>query len=268
MAMASNLPKVSNNDDDDDDANTVTTPTTTTKTMTTWVKTMSPTTGCRGQHDMDAQMYRTGSQPSVIRARELIAGYEQWAVRLIGDGFEPYLLTLMFKQLDGGPAHLHREMTRATEELYVALLTRTCRDPNLPRNRDRLPVWFVAPDFAVNRRSKDHLQNISINDGRHNHAIAFVPPNSQLRMPLDDFFLLEGQRYYGPSSIIDRVHVEAITHDPEYVVRYGLKAVARNWASNDDLLVLPREKTELPVRTREERLADYEQFLIRSAGEE
>ena len=172
-------------------------------------------------------------------------------MRFQEDGWTPYLLTLMFRQLRGSPSAVARQMEREAERVYGRFVTRVRRDPGAPSSFGRLPVWICSPDFPVFKHAKQNLDDVTINAGRHLHSLSFQPPpqHSRLAEPVDEHFAARQDLYVRPDFPLLRLHAVLITHNLDGVVEYALKAMRRGLVGEDSLFVLPRSNSEMPVRS-------------------
>jgi hypothetical protein len=173
---------------------------------------------------------------------DMINGYME-------DGWKSYLLTFMFNHLRGSPAGVQMQMEREVERVYAKMLTRVVRKPRSLANVGKLPIWIAVPDFPVPKRERTSLDAVTVNNGRHVHALALDPPWSRMGMGLDEHFQQHQELYLGAARKLRRIDVELIRHSPKYVTDYALKSLKRRRADGDDVLILPRALNEL----REER---------------
>jgi hypothetical protein len=97
-------------------------------------------------------------------------------------------------------------------------------------------------------RSKLGLRDVSINDGLHMHGIMVA--NRWVRIPetLDVYFEENLSDFL--IGNLRHIDVELITDRPKYTAAYGMKGLKRPTFSEDDVLVLPRDVSELPDRNR------------------
>ncbi|MCJ2021092.1 hypothetical protein MKK84_27355 [Methylobacterium sp. E-065] len=187
---------------------------------------------------------------STAAARQIAAAYGDWALRLQEDGWTPSLLTLMFRQLRGTPTAVARQMERETERVYGRFITRVRRNPHALSSIGRLPLWICSPDYPVFKHAKQSLADVTVNDGRHLHVIDFQPPaaHSRLPVPIADHFASDQGIYVHSDYPLLRLHAVPITHDLGAVVDYTLKALRRGLLGEDGVFILPRSRSELPMR--------------------
>jgi hypothetical protein len=152
------------------------------------------------------------------------------------------------------------EMAKEIESVYASHATRVVRDPRAMRNAGLLPIWFSAPDFPVPKTSKTQLQDLVINDGLHAHVGGFYLPKSRMKESLFDYFQRQQKVYCGPERALARIEVTPITDTPEKALRYIFKALYRGWVDVDDIVVLPKARSQLPVSTKKERAAQRVEF--------
>ena len=176
----------------------------------------------------------------------LTKAYAGWADELVEiRGYEPYLLTFMFRPLSGSPAGVARQMELEVERVYYTLSTRIVRHPRRKSSEGRLPIWLGCHDRPVYKQARQTLRDIVPNDGRHMHVVALQPPWSRLHEDLVTYFAREHATYVHPHDALDRLHVQAITDRVGNVVDYVRKQVGRDPAGEDITLILPRARSEL-----------------------
>jgi hypothetical protein len=180
-------------------------------------------------------------------AESSIQGYAAWAAQHVERGWEPYLLSFMFQQVPGSRASVLKQMQRDVERVYSTSLTRIVRKPRYEAEKGRLPIWLAVPDLPVPKRQKLSLRDVTVNDGLHYQGVALIPPGSRLKDGLDVHFRHHQALYVRPEHRLTRIHVKPVSHDPDYVTKYVLKSLSRQRFSLDEVLVLPRSRSELPT---------------------
>lgn len=191
--------------------------------------------------------------PPATTAQELTNAYGAWATRFQEDGWQPYLLTLMFRQLRGSPAAVARQMEREAERVYSRFVTRAVRNPRSAFEVGRLPVWICSPDYPVFKHAKHSLSDVTINDGRHLHVVELHPPRSRLKTPVDEHFAANQDLYVRLELPLLRIDARPITHDLRYVVEYTQKAMLRGLVDADGVFLLPRSRLEMSSRIADRR---------------
>lgn len=107
---------------------------------------------------------------------------------------------------------------------------------------------MLFPDLPVYKRKKRSLNDVSINDGLHYGGIALTPPISRFSTTLDAYFDEHEQEYV--NQHLERIHVQPIISDADYVTDYVAKSVKRGTVSEHDIVILPRTPSEMPARDR------------------
>jgi hypothetical protein len=178
----------------------------------------------------------------------MITAYCNWVLEITEESeaiWDAYILTFMFKQIRGDRRHQLQSMLKEVERVYAKSLTHIIRRPLARSQAHRLPVWICCADMPVPKHEKQSLAAVTINGGLHLHALALVPNESRLRVGFDAH-LKRHQQHYAPfSSHLNRVHGRLITETPGYVTGYVMKSLRTGRSSYDDVLVLPRLKSEL-----------------------
>lgn len=164
-------------------------------------------------------------------------------------GWQPTFLTFTFNHLPGSLANVAWQMRDELERVYAKVLTRIERKPRQARP-DSLPLWVCEPDFPVAKTEKQHMRDSIVNNGRHFHAIAAVPPWSRMKETLADHFHERQADYTGNDKRLFRIDAEPITDNGWFVTDYALKGMKSSRVGYDEVLILPRSASELPPRTR------------------
>lgn len=187
------------------------------------------------------------------RRLALLDAYGDWLQEWLDQGWDGYLFTFMFNQLPGSRRAMVQQMHQQIERWYGRLATRTVRKPRSPVWAPFLPKGIFVPDLPVPKRSKQGIRDVSINDGLHMDGV--VVANRWARIPetLDVYFEENLGTYL--TSKLRHIDVQRITHRARYVTEYALKSLKRPTFSEDDILVLPRDLSELPDRHPRDLLA-------------
>ena len=174
----------------------------------------------------------------------LISAYSELIQQYVDEGYKPFLLTFLFKQLRGTERSVIRQMLAELEATYRKLITYVVRNPICGAK----PVFIAFPDKPVPKCEKKTLCEVAINDGLHVHAIALIPARSRLKVDLQTHFRKHESRYITGTPIL-KVHVEPIkptAPDITRVTDYVLKSFKRGRMNYDDaILVLPRAVSEI-----------------------
>jgi hypothetical protein len=180
--------------------------------------------------------------------RKLVRAYGDLVQLRINEGFMPYLATFMFSALPGGPVAIIRQMQREIERVYATFVTRVVRRPRSSTAVDRLPILMAFADLPVFKRARQHIRDVTLNDGLHYNGVLLVPPRSRLRVSADEHFATNQSFYASPQSRLARVDVRPIESAPDYVTGYAMKTVRSGRVDYDDgVLILPKSATEMSI---------------------
>jgi hypothetical protein len=89
------------------------------------------------------------------------------------------------------------------------------------------------------------MREFKVSEGRHMHAVAYVPPESRLREGLTDHISDNLEMYVGKDRALCFLHAKPIDRTPGYVVDYICKTMKRGLVNPDDILILPKALSEL-----------------------
>jgi hypothetical protein len=190
------------------------------------------------------------SNPTLIR--RIVNAYGEMIQERIDEGYEPYLLSIMFKEIRGPRNGVISQMLENTATAYDRSLTRIVRNPRSPSQQDKLPIWIACPDFPVAKGAKKQLRDVALNDGLHVHGIALLPPVNRLKgrgLRLDGHFVNQQRLYAGRGTQISRIVADPITQTPKKAVDYSFKALKRGRVTFDDIWIFPRSRDELSLKT-------------------
>lgn len=183
---------------------------------------------------------------------DMLDAYLEMMQARIAAGFEPYLLTFMFKQVAGSEQAKALQMAREVERIYSLLLTRIVKRPHNTAVSE-MPLLVGCLDWPVNKSEKIAVSDAQLNDGMHFHANMLVPPNARSMLTLNEIVDRHRHVFEGPGKPLSKLHVQPIESNARYVFGYGLKSVQRRRLRPDEILILPKAKSEVSdaVRNRE-----------------
>ncbi|WP_127088299.1 hypothetical protein [Aquabacter cavernae] len=156
-------------------------------------------------------------------------------------GYKPFFLSFMFQPVSFSPKENFIPLAQGDiRRFYSRIVTRFAHRPNDIRERNKLPIMLAAPDLPVPKTEKSSIQDVSINDGLHFHAMFLQPPVSRFKRK---FHLWAKANH---DQLIDETHIARlwvgrVVHTPDYMTEYAFKTVG-NKLSMDTILVLPEER--------------------------
>ncbi len=174
---------------------------------------------------------------------KIVRAYAQHIEKLIRRGWEPTFMSFMFNPLNGSPFAVGEQMRYEVERVYGWLLPRRCRHPTNTPGRNK-PFFIACPDFPVPKYNRDTLSAISINDGRHLHALDLTPPWTRVACTLADLVTDHQSSLAGHDRPLSHVYAETMTGTPEQATGYVTKAIGRGRANLDELIIMPRAHGE------------------------
>ena len=111
------------------------------------------------------------------------------------EGWKAYVVTFMFKPLDGKKHVVLQKMHNQVGRVYSILLTEVVRHPRSPSQQASRPILIEVPDLPVPRNREHRSNNALINGGLHCHGILLIPPRPRLKEDLIDHFKSNSRRY-------------------------------------------------------------------------
>jgi hypothetical protein len=186
---------------------------------------------------------------STAQRKEIIKEYASWFQNYMDAGWRIYLLTFMFKKISGSKDVLIARMADEIDRVYSILVSRTVRRPRALSSMDMLPILLGCPDLPGARETKASLADITINGGLHIHAVVALPKRTKLGVGLVKHFRRKRFAYVWPHRPLARIDVRRVRGNLEYITDYGLKSFKRGRMGPDHLLIFPKSRSELCVRT-------------------
>src|SRR6266404_8718730 len=178
---------------------------------------------------------------------ELSTAYSKWIQQYIDKyGWNPFLMTFMFKPLKGNQEAIMQQMNDEVDRVYSTFITRVVRKPNSVYQKYLYsrPLLIAVPDRPVPKHAKQRLKDVTINNGRHMHGILVVPWDCRLKRDVRDHF--EKYKALYVKNRLLRLDVRPIHSALGDVVDYAFKSVKSRKVDCDDILIFPKSSTEKP----------------------
>ena len=134
-------------------------------------------------------------------------------------------------------------MEQAVVRFYSTLLTRVVRNPHSAFQQSQRPILIAAPDYPVFKHDKHTISDIATNDGLHMHAMLVAPWKS--RMKEDIISHLERYARLYVKDPFKRINISEIEDNIGRVGDYVFKSVKKERCSWDDIIVLPKDRSEI-----------------------
>ena len=94
---------------------------------------------------------------------KIVDGYIEMVQERIAQGYQPYILTILFREIRGPRNGVITRMLENTDEAYRRCLKRVVRNPRSPSQAHNLPIWICSPDFPVPKEAKNQLRDVALN---------------------------------------------------------------------------------------------------------
>lgn len=187
-------------------------------------------------------MYKDVSHESDFsNSNRVRRSYGEWVKDLVDQGYKPFFLSFMFRPVGFSPKENFVPLAQGDiRRFYSRIVTRFAHHPNDIQERSKLPIMLAAPDLPVPKTEKSSIQDVSINDGLHFHAMFLQPPVSRFKRK---FHLWAKANH---DQLIDETHIARlwvgrVLSTPDYMTEYAFKTVGKR-LSMDTILVLPEER--------------------------
>jgi hypothetical protein len=174
---------------------------------------------------------------AAITPKQIIAGYAELIQRHIDKkGDNAFLLTFMFKSLDGSRQSVLVRMNDEVQRIYSTFVTRVARNPRSDSQKAFLPILITVPDRPGFKRKKQRLSNVKINDGLHIHGILCVPWKCRLKVDVPTHFE-QAKAMYVKNRLL-RIDVTPIySLNVAKVLDYAFKSLKNGNATLDDIRI-------------------------------
>jgi hypothetical protein len=178
-----------------------------------------------------------------------IDGLGEMVNRFITAGFEPYMISFMFRLSPSNVAPSPRMITNEIDRVYSRFLTEAVRYPWSKANADNRPILIACADWPVFKWKRISGSIYLPHEGIHAGGILLVPPRNNLKTGVKDHFeTVKRKAYVRPGLLLSRVYIQHMDHSYEVVVDYSFKSLKRRRCTFDDLIVMPKSRSERPSR--------------------
>ncbi len=178
-----------------------------------------------------------------MNTQDQLKAYQNWVCEYVDRDFEPSMLTIMFKELNGSQAARQQQIYREVARIYAYLLTRFHNHPKrMPT--ENMPFLIGCVDWKVTKSVKSKIAKTpgaNNNEGMHFGSMFLLPPRTRSPMNLADMVDRERATLLRRSPLTN-IHVEMIRETPEKATGYVLKSVERHRIDPGDILILPAKR--------------------------
>lgn len=150
-----------------------------------------------------------------------------------------FIFTVMFRHIGGSDENRNFVMQKELHRVYEVLSTILIRDPHSERGYELLPRFVMFADCS---------DIAMINGSTHYQGIALFYPINRTGEPIQVLVERYQKVLCGRHGLVERVHVEPVTHSPYKVRRYIAKAVLKRKATLDDVVILPKTRDQYRKR--------------------
>ena len=190
---------------------------------------------------------------------KLLSSISNWLAGIEHEGkdghlFHGSLVTMVFHQISGSHRARCQIMFSEAERLYNTLLRHVIHHPNRQSSLSKWPITVMVPDYPVRKRRPGSsvltVTDVSLNDGLHLHGLALIRIGTRLRQTLGMHIKSNYKEYIRPGFplrriYVRRIYVRPIRHSLENVADYCFKTLKRRDLDLDDLLILPKARSEM-----------------------
>lgn len=169
---------------------------------------------------------------------QLVQLVTAYADTLLSDAYsvwDMFIVTVMFHHIPGDSDHRKFIMQKELERVYSVLTSRLFRNPHSPTQYEKIPRWVMFADYSP---------VAMINDSLHYQGLGIFYPFNRHGVPV----LVLVERFQsllcGNHGLVERVHLERVTHNHKGVQRYCAKSILNRKSTFDDVVVFPPKARE------------------------
>lgn len=192
------------------------------------------------------------------RQKQAVNGWMHWMQDRWDEGYDLYLFTFMFNELPGGERAKIAQMESELYRFYGRLATRVAKKPASHVGYRLLPRMVLHPDTNFYSSQRIPLAQAKTNEGLHFHGACAADRRGKIKGFLEDYF--EERQVEFVTNKLRTVHVRRVTHLPEFVIDYALKAAKRGLFDGDRMLVLPKTLSEVRDKKRKARMSRRQRY--------
>lgn len=181
----------------------------------------------------------------------LISQYTRWLDDLVNHGrdddlYYGSLVTLMFDHVSGDFSRRRSIMLDEADRVYNTLIRHCVRNTRSPSQRKKLPIALFALDNKLGSFKRPRSIRLhNANDGLHVHGVVLVHVNCRLRRHLADHIGAHENHYVRDDRPLSRIHLRPIRSAADETTDYALKSLKGKLPDIDNLIVLPKARSEL-----------------------
>jgi len=171
--------------------------------------------------------------------QRIIDGWTQMIQGFVDEGWDAYLVSILFHQLAGLRKTKIIQMQQELGRVYNRLGTRMFRDTWSKKWAKYLPIGIFVPDYSVpksRKGEKSTIEDVSINDGQHMGGIILANKWGRIQSDLGGHFSKEKDLY--ETGKIRTIGIKPITYGLPSAVDYTFKSLKRRTSTIADVLVL------------------------------
>jgi hypothetical protein len=177
------------------------------------------------------------------RQKQIVKGWMHWMQDRWDEGYDLYLFTFMFNELSGNERAKLAQMESELYGFYGRLATRIAKKPASHAGHRLLPRMVLHPDTNFYKSQPIPLGHAKTNDGLHFHGACAADRRGKVKRFLDDYFEECQSEFVTPK--LRTVHVRRVTHMPDFVTDYALKAMKRGLFDGDRMIIFPKSLREI-----------------------
>ena len=191
----------------------------------------------------------SGTNTTRTYTERQVHAYAKWIEELLENGWNAFILTIMFRQLAGSTALIRSQMMQEAERIIWWLSEDMVRNPWSEIGRKKLPRVFYSLDWPVYKRDKKlSKQIIRANNGLHVQGILLKRKSTLLRQSLLSYVAEYQDHLRGKHNKVDVIDVKPIDRTPRVAGEYVLKAYQRRLIDDSGIMVLPKSLSEMRCR--------------------
>lgn len=212
--------------------------------------------------------YAWDEKDTDVERERIVRAYAKWVEELVEDGWNPFLLTIMFRPLSGKEARIETQMLdrpqypgsikdyrirsqmlEEAERIIWWISRAMVRNPWSETGWRRLPRVLYSLDWPIpKRKKKDSKWMMNVNDGIHVQGIFLKRQSTQIGMSIVRYVRENQVMLLGKFGKVEEIDVEPIHRTPKIAADYVLKAYKRRLVNDSGIMTLPKALSEMKSR--------------------
>jgi len=182
-------------------------------------------------------MYYNISNVASVDTQQYISELCEMIRIRVRKGYEPYIMTFMFKHLPSNDHAAKSVMNAEISRVFRRFRTEVHRNPKSAFHRRQPLILLSCPDWpTLKSKKRQSLPSVQTSE-IHSAGMLLIPPGNRLKCGIKEHFRIMAASYIRPNKPLARVHLKHVDTAPAYASDYTFKSVKSGRCSIDDLTI-------------------------------